>query len=498
MSKTKEMTVETDGASKIGIPESADLHSSKIKQIATNDGNFIVVQSASDLDKANEILFKFGSTDNKLIDPANCYVAVYGQIIYGDGEVIPFSTKKTPAGGGAATEELNPNAFVFPINAWGSSVFKNCEVSVNDTVVNASNNLYAYKGYIKKTLFNDIQHKRGCLTLSGYTPMEVPFENEVTLLADTTIEKKFYSSVMNLEAKAKELMSRSLVERHWYSRWSKPFWAIDRIYEDIFEQDKYLPPGTNIKLLFTLNKSEFLTLTKSTGRAYRFKLTDAFLLVKYVDVRPSIVKQMEDLTEAGDSFRLPLTKTKMLYYTKLRGSTELNRPGIVTGQKPRLMIVGLLDEKAFFGASGKDPYNFQHFNLQEISIHVNGNGRPWPAIKCNYAQEDFLLALFSLHQAVGGRMNGDGFANGISVDRYKSGYVFYGFPLTGTGDVSGQCLEESRNVNIDLNITLARPSQEPIAVIVYIEYDSEIVINRQKKVKIVEPGAKGGETEESN
>ena len=466
------------------IPEAVDLHSRKVRQIATNDGCFLFMPPVNDIEGSSSLVFKFISDKNGVIDARNTYFAICGKIINDDGTDITKYEPDTDDG------TINSRALVFPINSMGSSVIKNCEVSLNETPVTTSNNLYAYKAYMIKTLFCSQSEKEGMLSMSRFTSPNVPFEDHTELKADTRLHEGFYSEDAIAPLFANEL-SEGLTQRHLCSCFSKNFWSIDRIYEDVFLQKRYLPPRTTVKLVFTLNNSKFLLNTKiEAGQRFRFKVTSSMLIIRYVHLHRAIIRDMHWLTEKGDNFRLPLTTKSMIYHTRLAGSTELNHASIYCGRKPIRIVVGLVEQRAFFGSFLKDPFNFQHFNVQEVSITVNGSGRPLPSVKCDFDTDvnDFMMGLFSLTQVVGNRIDKGGCPNGIGKTGYTSGNVFFGFPLTATGDVSGENVEEDKKVNIDLNITLAKPSETGICVITYIEHDEELEVNKQRKVKLTSPG----------
>ena len=465
------------------IPESLDIFSGKITQIATNDGFFQITPCANEIEASNNLVFRIVSADDKVIDPNNTFIAFRCKIVREDGQDIP---EKEGAGTAAG---VNHDGVVFPPNALGSSVFKNCEVTLNNKVINTCNNLYPYKSYIKKLLFTSRQDKYGVLTMAGHYPMAQPFDDctEISEAATAIPEEDFEEKSLAQIATDKKI-PLDLVQRLEFSRYSSEFGAIDRIYEDLFEQTRYLPTGTKLKLVFTMHDTDFMLLSKRKQK-YKFKFTKAVLLLKYVDIKEDVLKDMRLLSAAGCDYKLPISKTQIMYYTRLRGSSELNQPTIFSGPKPRLVIVGLVDQDAFFGSKLKEPFNFQHFDLQEISLHVNGNGRPISAIRCNFAKKinDYALGLWSLYQVVGGRMDGSGVQHGLTMHDFANGNALYGFPLTGTGEVSNQPFELGQDVNIDLNITLASPSKHGICVIVYAEYDSQLEITASGKISEEKP-----------
>ena len=50
---------------------------------------------------------------------------------------------------------------------------------------------------------------------------------------------------------------------------------------------------------------------------------------------------------------------------------------------PRRIFVVLVREDAIHGNYGRDPFNYQHFNLEEFSLNVGSDQVPLPELKCN-------------------------------------------------------------------------------------------------------------------
>ena len=57
----------------------------------------------------------------------------------------------------------------------------------------------------------------------------------------------------------------------------------------------------------------------------------------------------------------------------------------------------MVKEDAIHGNYGRDPFNYQHFNLEEFSLKVGSEQVPLPELKCNMddASNDILRPLFS-------------------------------------------------------------------------------------------------------
>ena len=52
---------------------------------------------------------------------------------------------------------------------------------------------------------------------------------------------------------------------------------------------------------------------------------------------------------------------------------DVSHEKLFSGQLPTRVVVGLVKNDAFNGHVGRNPFNFQHFNLSEISLYLDGH-----------------------------------------------------------------------------------------------------------------------------
>jgi len=102
---------------------------------------------------------------------------------------------------------------------------------------------------------------------------------------------------------------------------------------------------------------------------------------------------------------------------------------VVLGQFPTQLIVGLVSNTAFNGSRRHNPFNFQHYNLLEIAVYLDGQQQHvLKQIQPNYEGNLYICAYNSLFSGTS-KLNRDE-GNSISRDDYKDGYALYAFDLT--------------------------------------------------------------------
>ena len=78
-----------------------------------------------------------------------------------------------------------------------------------------------------------------------------------------------------------------------------------------------------------------------------------------------------------------------------------NHEKLFTGQLPSRLVIGCVDNDAFNGNYVKNPINFKHYALSEISLHLDGNSEPVKPLLPNFAKRQYIQAYMSLFSGTG-------------------------------------------------------------------------------------------------
>ena len=150
-------------------------------------------------------------------------------------------------------------------------------------------------------------------------------------------------------------------------------YTIARIDSEIFEQPKLLPPNTVLDIDFDRHDSDFLLLTKHNNRNYKLKMESCELLTRLVDMDEEITTEIDSMSISGRRMLYPVHRVKMMYYSCGANVVELSNFNLLTMEGnflPCRIIVVMVREDAVHGNYGRDPFNYQHFNLEEFSFKV--------------------------------------------------------------------------------------------------------------------------------
>jgi len=106
---------------------------------------------------------------------------------------------------------------------------------------------------------------------------------------------------------------------------------------------------------------------------------------------------------------------------------DVSRDKLFSGQLPTRIVIGLVSNRAFNGHLTSNPFNFQHFGLNEIALYLTDNSSTPRPIQPN-EMEQYIRAYDSLFAGTGRQCRDEGLF--ISREDYCNGYALYAFDLT--------------------------------------------------------------------
>ena len=93
---------------------------------------------------------------------------------------------------------------------------------------------------------------------------------------------------------------------------------------------------------------------------------------------------------------------------------------------PRRIIIGFVDNDAYDGSLGKNPFHFNHYNLTHLSLEVGGDSLE--PFRPDFAGGIYTREFLSLYSGIG-KFKED-FGNNITLETFAKGYTLFAFDLT--------------------------------------------------------------------
>ena len=157
------------------------------------------------------------------------------------------------------------------VNLFLHSLFQQVDVFLNDVQVSQSVGTYAYRAYIESLLSCGPQAKISQLTATLYykdTAGNMDCPNPDHANAGET--------------------NYGLQKRAAFTKRSATVDMIGCIHSDIFFQDRYMLNEVSVKVRLVRNKESFCLMSAQANPSYKVKLISAVLLVRKVQLTPSV------------------------------------------------------------------------------------------------------------------------------------------------------------------------------------------------------------------
>ena len=114
--------------------------------------------------------------------------------------------------------------------------------------------------------------------------------------------------------------------------------TIGRIHSDIFFQNRYMLNEVNVKVRLVRNKDSFCLMSGEANPSYKVKLVSAALLVRKVQLSPSVFLAHAKALESGLS-KYPIKRVVWKTYIIPAGNLDGNHKKLFTDQLPSRLVI---------------------------------------------------------------------------------------------------------------------------------------------------------------
>lgn len=339
-----------------------------------------------------------------------------------------------------------------PVNNTLHSLFSQVDVSLNRTPVSPPNSAYAYRSYIE--------------TLLNYGPAAKASHLTSVLWYTDTVGKLEHLTEND-----------GLNKRKNFFKIGNPIDLIGHIHHDLFNQDKLLLNGVEMSIRFVQSRDSF-PLMDPTG-LYHIQILEATLMIRRVKVSADVLIRNEKILSTTTA-KYPITRVQVKSAVINSGIDGTTLDNITLGQIGRRYIIGFVKNKAFNGDRALNPYNFDHFNINFLSLSVNGVQVPSRQLQPNFTSGLYVEAYHALFSGTGIHFLNQG--NCISRDAFKKGYCLFAFDLT--PDLSANCSSHFnliRHGSVRIDVKFSQALTDNINCLVYVEYDNLLEIDSARQ-----------------
>ena len=372
----------------------------------------------------------------------------------------------------------DPNEVAAPVNDLLNSLWSNVELYLNDRLISHSNNMHGYLSIISHLIHDSeecLESERSMRLLFKDTPgqMEsvdanVPNWNHKIPGFDLKPDGTVFADA--------DVSNHGLYQRYRITRQSQSFELMGPLRIDMFEQDRYLPNGIDLKLRFHPQKRAFALMAQDDN--YKIDITEASLMMRKVRPSPGVLLGHSDAMIQGPA-KFPITRKECKCFAVPKALQSFKKDNIFLGQLPKRVVIAMVHGDAYAGSFEKNPYNFQHFNLNHLQMYIDGEPVRNRPLRPNIEQKQYLLCYETLYRGLN-RLDGD---RGSIIKRsdWDKGYALFAFDLTPDMDTDDH-YALIKHGNLRLDIEFAEALDDTISILVYAEFDNIIEITQDRHI----------------
>lgn len=372
------------------------------------------------------------------------------------------------------------------------SLFRQCTIYLNGKPIAQSDNNYSYRAYIENLLNYGQDAASTHLETIGWAldngDMEMPRKNDDGDADQNAgdddgadVDKKIVddqtSGINSGFKNRKKLFDNSVIVE-----------VMGKIHGDFFNQPKLLMNNIDVRIAMAIEKSDFYVMSEIATDVESFiRIEDATMYMNHVTVNPNILLAHQSILQKRNAI-YPYRRVECKSYTVPANNFSLSLDNIVTGQLPNLLVFGMVDNNAYTGNRGKNPFNFKHNNVSSFNLTVNGVQVPNQPIQFDYGGDCNPISTRGYNTL----FKGTGihfFDKGHQITKkfFDNGCFLLAFDLTndlsynnnfGSGNLLNQGV-------IGIECRFSKALENTITCIVYAEYDGTIEIDRHRNVIVL-------------
>src|SRR6185437_4938095 len=360
-------------------------------------------------------------------------------------------------------EDLKDRSLVAPVANAIASFFSQCDVFLNNKLVTSANSLYPYQAYLSTLLTYGRDTADKQLTLQMFYPDTAGKFDEVNNNAGFVKRK-------------------SLIDK------SKTFQICGPLYTDVTSQPCALLNSVDLRIRLTRSSNGFALMAFDTApnaaNPEQLSAANAKVVIESAVLKVWMMT-LTDEAQLGIEKVLHqrnavynLQRTELKSFTISGGDSEFTREHISLGLSPKYAYVVMVDTEAQQGHRTRNPFDFKHYKLKQMSLNIDGKQVPANGINTDYANGKYAEAYKSVLDTCGKWRTDDPFI--IDYSDYQLGYNIYGFKIA--PEVVPGAFNLVRNSNIRLDLKFAERLEKNVTVIVLFVYDATLEINGNREV----------------
>jgi hypothetical protein len=343
-----------------------------------------------------------------------------------------------------------------PENNIVHTFIRQLKMNLNNTEIFDSNPLYSYRAYIETELLYPTAVKEQFFGVSGYTP--------TTTNTDTEKDPGFL-------ARAKPYATGHYVQ------------LMGNLHFDLANQPRLMLNNSDLTItLFRQPDSFCLRTYDATNKEYRINLHSMRLYVKVVDAFNSVNLGVVNALSKNPAL-YPITRVEMKSLYIDEGRMQVPENHIFTDLIPNRITLAMVRNDAFVGSWKHSPYNFQSFDVKQVSVSAGNQIYPAVPMDLDFTENKYARALLDMYDGLDFAL--DERSNGITMEMFRTSWTFFVISLTPSMENRSSGFNLVRQGTTSANILFNKPVKKPgVILLIYAEFNSVLSIDQQRIVTI--------------
>lgn len=404
------------------------------------------VAPVSAITHGSPIEFKYTPVERVFVDLAHCALKLRVKITAADGANI------------AQGVEVGTIANVM------DGLIERLDVQLNDKLISDQNSLYGYQSYVEKLLTYGKKAQQSWMTFEGWyldTPGQLMDFHTANGSPNTALVKR---AALFAESREAEFQGR--------------------LISDIFKQPLHLIPGVSIELKIRPAPDDFVIKSPAPAqgqadRNYRLVITEARFMVSCLLVTPSVaIAHEQQLHRQNARYMLPRVTMKTLSIAQ--NMTSITQDNLFMGKLPERIVLGFVRTSNMTPGKRHNPWNFEPFELNYLTLIVNGECVPHRPYQPNFDNNHYITELCDLYEAANKLYSDEGLE--INRENFGQGFALYAFDLS-PDRLCPASLSPPRTGSIRLEAKFGGQGlPATVQVLIHAQYESIIEIDAQRNV----------------
>lgn len=357
--------------------------------------------------------------------------------------------------------KLETTDYVGPVNLFLQSMFSQVEVTMQGKLATSTTSHYPYKAMIQTLLSYGDEAKTSQLTSQLWE------KDTAGHLDDNDIDGG---------------VNVGLYKRSLYFARSMTVDMEGPIYHDLFQVDRLILNQVAINVRLTRARPEFYLMTNAASPDFKVLIEDIVLKACKVQINPAVIYGHAEILKSVNA-KYPFTKTEVKQIAIAAGTVNFDQDQLFQNIRPNRVVGGFVNALGAAGDYTKNPFNFQHFNVNQIGLFVDNVPVSGNVMRLNFnatSGRTIIQAFNNMFEVTDKWLHDSGIQ--ISRNEFAGGYAMYCFEIEPNFGDDETYLHLLKQGNVRLEVQFSSALTDAISCIVYAEYPGYFEINAARDV----------------